>query len=52
MQLLENNELKTKLHTLLVSKKYYWYHATLLILAELFLNFVIIKKIKCKKKFI
>jgi len=38
--------LKTKLHTLLVSKKYYWYHATLLILAELFLNFVIIKKIK------
>jgi len=45
-QLLDNKDLTSKLRTLLVSRKYFWYHASLLILAEILFNFVIIKKVK------
>ncbi|ORX46012.1 glycosyltransferase family 58 protein [Piromyces finnis] len=42
---LENNDLIHTLKTLLVSRKYYWYHASFLIFLEVVFNFVIIKKI-------
>jgi len=45
-QLLEDNkDLVLKLRTLLVSRQYYWYHASFLIILEVLFNFVIIKKI-------
>jgi len=45
-QFLDNNkDIIDKLRILLVSRQYYWYHASLLILAEILFNFVIIKKI-------
>jgi len=49
-QILEDNkDLVLKLRTLLVSRQYYWYHASLLIIIEVLFNFVIIKKINCKE---
>jgi len=48
-QFIDNNkDIIDKLRTILVSRQYYWYHASFLILIEILFNFVIIKKINCK----
>lgn len=45
-QFIDNNkDIIDKLRTILVSRQYYWYHASFLILIEILFNFVIIKKI-------